>query len=1301
MPDQTGIQLPPPSDWQAFERLCHTLWKDILGDENTQLNGRGGQNQHGVDVFGYSHGAASPSGIQCKGKDGRFGSQVEETELLEEVEKAKTFRPPLREFILATTANNDARIQQLARRVNEKHIAEGLFTVSVLGWTEIQLRLAERPRVLELHYPEFAPALRTAAESITRIESSQAIGHELDHRRHAEILAGQQEILAAIERGQGSDRGLEVELGAELDQYRDLIRSGRVETALEMLKRLQQRLKPDTDAHIRFRALTNIAAAKLGLGDEQGAAKDFLAAAELEPHSDKAAANKVAGHLLLGETGRALEVARTVVKQFPESELAWSALVRASNAGFGPVEVPLGVPQKILHSEDFSLALAAAHMHRGSNSEAERYFRNALRANPNSIEAAMGMGAALARQAASSDGKLRSSEALEPAAYEKLNEAAQVMLGAWDHVRRSEALVVQTEYSANLSTVLLALGRRAEGEAVVDQVLAARPNLPTLIRQKLRILFESDRIDDARQLLQTVSPKEFPEFEMFTAELANRTGDRRGALEIWEALLDSEDAEIARIARAEYGELILATEGGKRGRQLLRERLGVHASEPLVVLAVANELIRSGDKKGAIESLNALQKNEGVAADARVSLMIADSLMEAGAIDASLRVYRERCPVTTDSASLRRYVAALMHAGRRKESLDLLDRIPPHVSERTTFYMRARAELAYVSGDLTLAKAGFEGVLGKDASHFLSRARLAEIEIKQGNSERAIQLLDGAPISGLDVDQIVALGQLYSSSGDRKRALRALYMATRRFPDNSQPHLVFAVTVLLSPGNSLPHGDKLDIAPGMAFGVRDSLGKERIVVIQDDTELPLASGEVRPDHALAVNALGRQMGDEISLSKNSFGAEIGTVTWVKHKYVYAAQEIMETFESMFPEAGGLQKVSLPAHPTTEADIAPILASVERKAKATAEIEQLYDEKRIPIGMVARLAGSNILDVWRAWTARPNRGVQVCMGSAEEREAALRKLAESTSGPVIDPISLVTLHGLGVLSDVQSGLGRCAVAQATLDEFRSLIRERSLHDRGYLSLGKEGDTFVRVEVTADDVQRSIQQFEEVLAWTQANCEILPSIPARDFQREEEERVAELVGSAHKETLFAASGAGRLILCDDWHLRAVGQELLGVDGVWTQVVLMKLRAEGLLHLQEYSRATRLLIEAGYRFTSIDGEMLYEIVRQEGFQSSLAVSRVFAELNRAFADVVSLTAVVSDFLQGLWLETDVDLKVKRVLTNELLSGVNPGGTPMAKEFLALLAKRTQAGQMPARAFNEVLAWYKGHFILPSDLA
>jgi hypothetical protein len=127
--------LPPPNQPAAFESLCLDLWKDIWGDPGAQNNGRRGQPQAGVDVFGQKDGEWF--GVQCKQKNGLLRTKVLAEELEREVKAAKQFMPPLAGFTLATTGPADSEVQRLARELSQKHRVEGLFTVEVWSWEKI------------------------------------------------------------------------------------------------------------------------------------------------------------------------------------------------------------------------------------------------------------------------------------------------------------------------------------------------------------------------------------------------------------------------------------------------------------------------------------------------------------------------------------------------------------------------------------------------------------------------------------------------------------------------------------------------------------------------------------------------------------------------------------------------------------------------------------------------------------------------------------------------------------------------------------------------------------------------------------------------------------------------------------------------------------------------------------------------------------------------------------------------------------------------------------------------------------
>lgn len=131
-------QIRKPENWQDFEKLCKKLWGEVWDCSDTiQRNGRSGQKQCGVDVYGLPKGEIAYYGIQCKGKDDYTNSQLTEKEIDAEIEKALNFKPKLKRFFFATTANKDVSIEEYIREKNILHIQKGLFEIYLSSWEDI------------------------------------------------------------------------------------------------------------------------------------------------------------------------------------------------------------------------------------------------------------------------------------------------------------------------------------------------------------------------------------------------------------------------------------------------------------------------------------------------------------------------------------------------------------------------------------------------------------------------------------------------------------------------------------------------------------------------------------------------------------------------------------------------------------------------------------------------------------------------------------------------------------------------------------------------------------------------------------------------------------------------------------------------------------------------------------------------------------------------------------------------------------------------------------------------------------
>lgn len=138
-----------PENWQDFESLCKKLWGEIWECHEIKKNGRSGQNQQGVDVYGIPKNESEYHGIQCKGKDDYTNSQLSKSEIDNEISKAKLFTPKLKKFYFATTANKDSSIEEYVRVKDIENRDAGLFEIHLFCWEDIADLIEENKKTFD------------------------------------------------------------------------------------------------------------------------------------------------------------------------------------------------------------------------------------------------------------------------------------------------------------------------------------------------------------------------------------------------------------------------------------------------------------------------------------------------------------------------------------------------------------------------------------------------------------------------------------------------------------------------------------------------------------------------------------------------------------------------------------------------------------------------------------------------------------------------------------------------------------------------------------------------------------------------------------------------------------------------------------------------------------------------------------------------------------------------------------------------------------------------------------------------
>ncbi len=167
MPTPSTSDLPKPKSWDEFEDITWESYKRKWHDNHAQKYGRSGQAQNGIDIYGRQNSSGNYIGVQCKRyEDNKLNQKI----IKEEIVKAECFSPPLSEYIIATTASRNTKLQDFVRSLNEERGLENKFPVYIVFWEDIcnDLVAPNNRDLLEKHYSEWEPIFSNQEKSISK-----------------------------------------------------------------------------------------------------------------------------------------------------------------------------------------------------------------------------------------------------------------------------------------------------------------------------------------------------------------------------------------------------------------------------------------------------------------------------------------------------------------------------------------------------------------------------------------------------------------------------------------------------------------------------------------------------------------------------------------------------------------------------------------------------------------------------------------------------------------------------------------------------------------------------------------------------------------------------------------------------------------------------------------------------------------------------------------------------------------------------------------------------------------------------
>jgi tetratricopeptide (TPR) repeat protein/SOS-response transcriptional repressor LexA len=1233
-------QHPPPSEWEKFERICFDLWKHIWKDDNTRRHGRGGQVQDGVDIFGQIEGKGW-AGLQCKKREAFAADALTVEELPEIVEAAKAFKPKLALFVIAYTGRSDKKVQEAARLITDRHRHLRLFEVHVSSWDDIVACAGDHPAVFIKHFPN-SSNIDVAALSRRLSDITSAVREDIPQML-AEIRNDDLSGVVSTAAQSVADIAVLEEHNSELDHAKALIEQFKHKEALDFLEPLEKRIFTRARPLIRYRLLSNKAAAKAGLGALEEAGQLFVQAHQYNPDDEKALCNRAVGHLFLRQLAEAAGFARRVIERNPLNTRAHEILVRCAPPTEPFDAILESIPGALRESEDVAHALSQAARERGDMELAIRWLEVSLsKSNGKAPGIQADLGSTIL-ETFIRRGEVLNGLQVKPEDRARLERCVSVLSQALAGLAASGNLEQLVALLVNRSTAHDCLGEQRKALADIEKALELAPEDPKVLKQKAFLLHKAGETNAAVGLLRTIltNPR-VPEAALILSQVLYDKGDRTGAASILERSIADRSAGQLKDAERRFLGHVLLTEGDLDGARRLSAQMRAEAPTDVLTLVDAAKIERvTGDAGTASALLEEALQYVSDATPFQHVIALGNALYSTERFADACRVYERVVDPRVDSPFAERLLYAYYRAGETEKALEACHARPAKDKRLAT-----QIELSILEdiGDLEGAVAITSTYLALHPEDLELRARLAWLLFRLVRMSELDELL-ALPIDpgSAPIDAGFRLASMLAERGQHARCIDLAYELRRRHFDNGEAHMKY-VGLFFGRSKELDTILESDVvAKDFAVRVQEDGQESRWYILEDRADATAARDELDIRTGLAKRLLGRRLNDEM-VTVGSVSESRLKIAEIKSKFVFALHESLELLPNRFAETKGFEKIPVPDGAVRET-FEKILDAASIRGQDASQAQKLYVDLKITIGTLANMIDKGAIEVWDGLVGS-RWGVRSCLGTPQERGTALATLKRD-SAVVVDITALLTAADVGVLELLKSTFKECLLTQSTVDLILAALTELSgKQSEGFMIGYKEGEDYYRREVTADQIQSYLARLERLKVWVKENCRVVPVKGVAKLGQERRSKLEKLVGKAFLESMLAAQENSCPLYSDDFGTRSFASEEFGVSGFWTQILVMGAVEAEMAPRELADKVAVDLVLRNHKHTTINGSTLLEAARRSGWTADEAFSRIVGALGDPRTEFRSALVVVADFAAQLWSEPILDLRREGLL-------------------------------------------------------
>ncbi len=1265
----SSTSLPKPKNWQDFERSTRVLFECVLGDPNTQMNGRTGQSQNGVDVYGQRENKYWV-GVQCKEK---YTDNISDTELRTEVEKAKAFKPVVSEYYMVTTAPRDQKIQTTARLITkELSKTDHPIKVIVWGWDDIEEHASNYEKAIKAFDPTCNPFVEKGFD---------ILNDKMDEMRQLLSEVHRSSVTENIKTDENNE---ETHLHGQITILQKLINDGNVQLAYEQLLQLKEQRWEGASASERYRILVSIASAKHKLGYSEEAGQLLIEAYKEFPEHKDSGQNLATGYLLSNDNKNAAEYAKnTLAKEEANSHLA-NILIHARISEASCKDPLDGIPIGIQDSEEVLIALIQFYRSRNNQCWIDMA-RKANKKYPNSDIIKTQYAEGILESIVRFEQDAKAGGVLQTVSTNEFNSAVEILY--------SEAVKAIKVYSEFLKTIVynaaLALRLKSDYSRAKEILDKAIEKYTTDENLRLQRSIIAHLEKDTKTILE-ILPKDSinPEIISMRVGALIDTNFHDAALTLIDSINESAMPEHVVFGLLFDRLTIYAKKGLKqKAIDTISKKLEMEPDNLQYRILEIKTYRLIGNKQVAENSFN---KALGLVSDATNLHLRIELSFEARAFnrnDEIVALLKNHVSNNHDNEGLRMLISALINSGQWHTCRELLDSISVDIKE-IQWIQRAEIVLALATGEM-YAKEKMDNYLANYPSDLdIVLARIGFYQREEENEEirKYIQSIDLAKLEGVP-EQFIRLASLISFYSDTYKGVDFGYSILMNNWTDPLAHLAYQSLILLN-DNLEPHLPSCEtVKEDTVVGLFNE--KKVFRYRLENSKYSFHEDERIPsDNEIYGLLMDKKIGEEISLRKGAKPVKIG---WIKPKYIDALHQSFEYFEEHFPNSEGMMRFSVNVEDENPS-MKDIIEIMRARSETSIKLLDMYKSNGFPLAFVAKFSGNDLIDTWKVLNSL-NYKFLVCQGSAIERVVAHQNIVNNVKrGCIIDAITLSLIRQLDIKNIVSAVCGQIYIPQSVMDYLssRHILAEQNIGKQMGV-MAWQNNRLEYEDYNQERLNDIASEYKKEIVWAKENAQITSSSPKLDLSKEDL-LLKEKLGNDICDTAFAAIGNKCLLLSEDMGYRKWALERFHLPVTWLQPILEEALSNQIISNEEYYEIVDRLVFLGHTFVYLNSDCLMYQARKDKFILTKRLTKLLEMTGGSKADFKNNTNVLSEFINKLLRECSNESKNKRILA-EIFRTFSDGRT----EDLRLIVFFITEGVGFKRRFilNYSIDWLIGHSI------